>query len=1325
MPKSRKPFAYPKEVQRYTSLLDKIFENISDEKCIEIFHGERKDREPWDGSVLFKYIADGINKHSIPDFNLKLMQSGGPAYKTVDKMPSEGLRTIEYAKIAFFFKADYIKKSYKLFLADYVRFCYGRGKFVPKAFEGFEDEVNELKAYYGGQDQTEIEFTHPGFIRGHLDRIAPTFHNFLVHWGILSRPKELKAFREYIDDQIDTLDNELSKKTYQSLSALDDAMPPVVGDPKDDRPVPRFIRQVLEVAKGGDAFTPQIAAIHKDSTKVKSLVKVLLGAKHPLILLGDPGTGKTWTLKETMLKLLESERRRVYPKIVLEVRVSEFFVEEGDIKHNDVFAHVYTKANKELKPFLNELKDSGRLVIIFDGMDEMSRKRYAEHTSALSRFANRRNIQTLFSCRITDFSPEFTHRKLILLSFSQTQIREFLKRNFGKKPGWIIDNRSHTNRSLAKMLAREKMSIDPTIPFILWLLCYYLRENKCLPAHRVELLYFYNKDNYKRIAEEGKSRDYPPHEEAFQAWAEIAFRITERNRGPKIPLTTLNNDWQPSLPIEEAVQIGVDCGVLVENFRDDIQTAEFEHKRSQEFFAALYIHQESPPINWLDKLDAERWRETMLNTILFGKAPEAISALEHSILEPIKALEAKQSKIDSHPKRWNEPSTAKFDKDEEESLADRVELAARLILKGGKALKEKSVQLSKIIEEGIKVLIERGNPISQVKMIQAYQHLPDIDHGEAMIKPLESKVAWVRNQSYTVLVAAPGKKSFISLLAYGLAKHNVIDNLKGYINAALHEKQYNQLLFVLLAAFLHAVAIVFPVTMGIVISKYAVIQQFGQAVTELLGNWWLWLSGALTVAALVVGWTERKFSLLIISLLTPILLTTMMIVFSYPWFVWIPEFWSITLGTILNIAIFSLHLIAIFMVWHMFCLSLFLGSVKVAGLPVADRKTVFRALREQTYIRFLNKQTAPLLLLIPVGLTGIALLVPLVVAIAGAAFDLLLDAIDWYQSDPQIIKNARQQLEHMSQAIIKNAHEWGVIFAAVLAIAITLIAIVKRKAIAQCFHTLRRMWRVYFWQYPWMKPLMVWIAGIFFVLLFDQLSRAASVSVTTIALVVALWKQGEFKSKLKDKPFPLVQLFVLLFVFTLIASRVAAGGLLVGGIVWILCIHDRSRWTDKSEKAVLSLAKSLSALAAIAIAGLSLNLVATGFETWASSLLKETWPTILKPVLTGIIVIVVSIIFIRFMFYLIKPLGSKMKRHVPKNLTVEDWKTAIRTNWRDSKIQHAFLQVDRHALGLSPQDYLNSLEDLQDCIIDSDPALSTYWHKRHEAKESIRQEGKG
>ena len=67
----------------------------------------------------------------------------------------------------------------------------------------------------------------------------------------------------------------------------------------------------------------------------------------------------------------------------------------------------------------------------------------------------------------------------------------------------------------------------------------------------------------------------------------------------------------------------------------------FAHHRFQEYFAALYIHKVQLAIPWLDKLDAPRWQETLLNVILLDDTNRAAQILVDALLKPISDYQAK------------------------------------------------------------------------------------------------------------------------------------------------------------------------------------------------------------------------------------------------------------------------------------------------------------------------------------------------------------------------------------------------------------------------------------------------------------------------------------------------------------------------------------------------------------------------------------------------------------------------------------------------------------------------------------------------------------
>lgn len=158
MPKSRELFTYPEETQCYAPLLNRIFDNVTDVKCDEIFQEYKPSEAQWDGSILLKYIRNGLNTTSRKEFDqiLRQCKPRGTSLSTLANMSQKGIANIENAKIAFFAKAKFLNKGgYKLFLADYVRFCDMPGHFIPTAFEDFEGEVSELRGYYPSEQNND------------------------------------------------------------------------------------------------------------------------------------------------------------------------------------------------------------------------------------------------------------------------------------------------------------------------------------------------------------------------------------------------------------------------------------------------------------------------------------------------------------------------------------------------------------------------------------------------------------------------------------------------------------------------------------------------------------------------------------------------------------------------------------------------------------------------------------------------------------------------------------------------------------------------------------------------------------------------------------------------------------------------------------------------------------------------------------------------------------------------------------------------------------------------------------------------------------------
>lgn len=604
-----------------------------------------------------------------------------------------------------------------------------------------------------------VEIQRPGLVRHCLDRAMPRLHKALTRIGTLAEPPELPAIRSYLGELKAQIEGDIASKIYLPLQGQAVPSAPLTEKAAATdhfvRPIYGVLRRMLATDRGGDAVGAQVADVSQRSRPVRNVLRLLLRSSEPLVLLGDPGSGKTMTMQQAAIALAASELRRVFPVVTVYVRLSEFLV-SGDPEPEHVMAYIRRAVPPGLRPLLEGLDHAGRLVILLDGMDEMGRKRYGEHTRALSLFAGQRRglTKTLFSCRVTDFSPEFVHRRLVLLPFDRPHIREYLRRYL--PGGVIIDGQPWNLRALAQRLSQGNLTIDTRNPFNLWLLCLYLHDKRRWPASRTALLDYYCRQSYERCRVQEKVVTLPEAPKALRTWARLAYLIMMENKGAAIPVDSL---WRGEPAMEQEiralVRAGKRSGILAESLADREHQVRFAHHQFQEFFAALYIQDQSPAIDWLSRLDAPRWQETMLNLVQLGGADEAVATLASSIKEQVDALRGAPA--------------AALPAAKQRRLADQVETGARLIGEGAAAASQPSNSLTSGLPEAIELLAERGSPLTQVKVMRACQHLTDTNTAKALQAPLRSSVQWVREQALMLVAARRGGADLPMEIALDLA----------------------------------------------------------------------------------------------------------------------------------------------------------------------------------------------------------------------------------------------------------------------------------------------------------------------------------------------------------------------------------------------------------------------------------------------------------------------------------------------------------------------------------------------------------------------------
>jgi hypothetical protein len=624
---------------------------------------------------------------------------------------------------------------------------------------------------------------------------------WLAQWGVITKPALCEEVHDYLIEFHRRMQAEnaswhnTQEDYYVNQPGTEFAIPAYGTDYFAHEPVKErrqstlhYIRRSLYllggIAQGGDQSSARLAAFQKRSKTVRNAARLVTHKEEPVVLLGDPGSGKSMTLRAVGISLAEAGLRKAAAPVIVYVRLGRYRKAVGN-RPGEVLIEVRKSIDPRFADIRNHLVSlirERRLIILFDGMDEMERKLYAERVRALTEFAMNPRLKVLFACRINDFSPELTHRQLVLLDFELSHVREYLRKNL--KANYIrIEQDEFTPDQLAKRLWQHPDTRDTARnPFTLSLLCRYLAKTERWPSNRHELFESHidqliARMNARKIRPLGDiSQAATTRENLWREWSRLAFFITNEHAGTSLSMQTIRQSLGVAMDV--SVQAGVEAGLLVRDESDE-DSVRFAHHRLQEYLTAWYLAMSkdiSSSLRWDQLMDSPRWQETLLNLAAivqdqsmlwpvfeaaFERAgsllvqPEATSptsqtdeTVSSEIGDTASPTEEPKSQLkeDEKPKKiWELESV------EEQLIADRVVLAARIIreLEGGaNGLPQDFVES---FSKAVKGLATKGRPTSQVKMLWAWSDANRVCSWEAIEEPLRSDVDWVREQALCVL----------------------------------------------------------------------------------------------------------------------------------------------------------------------------------------------------------------------------------------------------------------------------------------------------------------------------------------------------------------------------------------------------------------------------------------------------------------------------------------------------------------------------------------------------------------------------------------------
>ena len=364
-----------------------------------------------------------------------------------------------------------------------------------------------------------------------------------------------------------------------------------------------------------------------------------------LMILGQPGAGKSTFLRKIGLETLKGNSKQIRGKYVpVLIELKQFAGNEVNILN--IIANEFLACQlPQAEEFTNKLLNQGKLLLLFDGLDEVPNKNFELVIDKIRDFVEKNNQNKfIISCRTAAYRQKFKDfKEFIIADFDNQQIKQFIHNWFysevDKKLGtaekcWNKINSEEATRELART------------PLLLTFLCLEYDESQDLPKKKATL-YGNALDILLRRWASEKRLPYEPvyrqlgidlekimlAEIAYDNFAADKLFFSQQEVLNQIQKFLSNNDNAPKNldPGKILDAITIEQGILVERARDVFS---FSHLTLQEYLTAQYIYDN----RLVEKLVTEhltdkRWKEVFLLVagVMRGGADDLLLFMEKEL----------------------------------------------------------------------------------------------------------------------------------------------------------------------------------------------------------------------------------------------------------------------------------------------------------------------------------------------------------------------------------------------------------------------------------------------------------------------------------------------------------------------------------------------------------------------------------------------------------------------------------------------------------------------------------------------------------------------
>jgi formylglycine-generating enzyme required for sulfatase activity len=367
---------------------------------------------------------------------------------------------------------------------------------------------------------------------------------------------------------------------------------------------------------GRSEMMPRLDELQTRGPELKRIALKSLGEgaeKYPcLIVLGEPGSGKTTALNQLAYQLsreaLSAGGSGPTGQLPLPLRLSEFGPEQsvaafiGRSWRGSLAGNHW--AAPELAANLEGYLEQGRLLILFDGLNEMPAQGYVQRAAALRDFIERWQAtgnRFIVTCRVLDYGEELQGlQRVEVRPFSHDQIQAFLQKVLAQHWAgmWAaLTQGSDAGHRLLQMAGN---------PYVLTLMVgEFVRRRGQLSRNRAELMTNFTDNLWQRARAK-----CPPAEWldaaiqrealsvlAFEAQARAGFGTmvtTEQVKAVMPPQVQPDPRWPPlPAPPDQVLTLAASANII--EMPVDRSTVRFYHQLLQEYFAARDLLKRGKP----------------------------------------------------------------------------------------------------------------------------------------------------------------------------------------------------------------------------------------------------------------------------------------------------------------------------------------------------------------------------------------------------------------------------------------------------------------------------------------------------------------------------------------------------------------------------------------------------------------------------------------------------------------------------------------------------------------------------------------------------------